>query len=64
MRLLRSNSLHKSGDVVGKQLDRIGATGLVGLARTAWIDGDTGELFSIVCDLEGITCIVSGEVRE
>jgi hypothetical protein len=64
MRLFHPNSLHKCCDVIGKQLHRIGATGLVGLARTTWIDGKARELLRIVCDLEGITCIVCGEVRD
>ena len=62
MRPLHTDRLHEDGDVVGEQFHRVDAVRLVGLARTARIDGDASEMLGIIGDLEGVAGIVGGEI--
>jgi hypothetical protein len=62
MRPLDPDRLHEAGDVVGEQFGRIGPARLVGLARSARIEGDAGEMLGVVGDLECVTSVVGGEI--
>src|ERR1700722_11243669 len=64
MRFLDADRAHESGDVVGEQFGRISSVWLVGLAGSARIQRNAGEMLGVVGDLEGVTGIVGGKVRD
>ena len=64
MRFLDADRSHEGGDVVGEQFGRIGSVWLVGLAGAARIKRNAGEMLGVVGDLEGVTGVVGGEVRD
>ena len=62
MRCLDADRAHEGGDVVGEQFGRIFSVRLVGLARSAGIKRNAGEVLGIFGDLEGVTGIVGGKI--
>src|ERR1700722_10202539 len=62
MRALNADRLHEGSDVVAEQFHRIGALRLVSLARAPRLNGDAGEVLSIVGDLKSITGLISGQI--
>ena len=55
--------MHKRGSIVGKKFGGIDAFRFVTLSCPAQVDGETGEVFRVLSNLESITGMVSGEIR-
>ena len=64
MRALDADRLHEGGHVVGEQLHRIGALWFVGLARSARVERDAGELLGVIGDLKGVAGMVGGKIGD
>ena len=64
MRSLDADRAHEGGDVVGEQFGRIRSVGLIGFAGAARIKRNASEMLGIVGDLEGVTGVVGGKVRD
>ena len=63
MRFGDAHRLHECGNIVGKQLRRIGTVRFVRFARSPQIDGNAGEAPGILRHLKGVTGVIRGQVR-
>jgi len=63
MRLSDSQGPHKSGNVVGEKLGGIGALSFVRFPCPPQVERNARKVLGIFCDLEGITGVIGGQVR-
>src|SRR5258708_39592929 len=64
MRLADPQGLHKSGDIVGEKLSGIDTFRFVGFASPSEVERDAGKVLGVLCHLEGVTGVVSGQIRK
>ena len=63
MRLLDSDSLHESGNIVREKLGGIGALRFVRFTSPPEVERDAGKVLGILSHLEGVTGVIGGQLR-
>jgi hypothetical protein len=64
MGLLDPDGAEEGGDLVGIDLGRVGAGGLVAIARARKVECDAAEVLGVGGQLEGIASVIGGQVRD